>query len=731
MKRDTLLRYQNLQDGILAGLLRESPAAKATLAEKLQEGNPAIPFREIYTIGDDASNGIVTVVLSPAAWKTEAAREACEKNVFQLYVHRLLAAGDGDNSRAMKGISRLMAADASKLYEIVDDDVFDAILSCLDYRNPMEIKSPATLTIVKYIEAAEDRGQINLTKFVTAHYAKQTAGDLILAFSAAAAVFPIATPTAVTLFLTKDFLSSLVPLMEKRAKSKHVEMAALEMLNAACIDGACRQSIKKYCMDWLTEMSKSNQANKSAIATVVLAKVQNAPSQDDSASKRPQLWNENEDIVHKLTQLMFEDPKANRNTSFEGLAHSSIHPKIKEKLVNDKTWLEVFLQELGRAEAQSPAIFGGLMIIDNLTAFLPVLSEEQKRMAQLKTYANAAKPSLQRDPLDEDEAVMRRCQIMIEKGAAAIIIGLCKDLSPTCLTLVFKIMLSLTRSNKGLKAIITRQGGVKMLVTFWDRVEGTPTQQTESRRNAAQALARLLISSDPSIVFGRTGNALLQSTIPPLMSLLTENATMALEGPRDLLPTYEALLALTNLASIPGNGAASNIVKSSYTSIEDLALAKNTRIQCAAIELVCNLAQDPAGTLLFADPTPEAERRLYIILALTGSEDLGTRKAAGGALASLTEWESIIRAINKREGGIEMVLTMLDDEYGDVIHRGMVCLVNVINVTDDEVGRTARKRLRQLDVERKLREVKGGTLIKEIHDLVDQALGTLEGKKEP
>ncbi|KAL9127709.1 MAG: hypothetical protein Q9217_003460 [Psora testacea] len=728
LRRNRGPRYPLLQDGILAGLLRESATAKATLAERLQENHTTGPFEDVYTIGDGAANGIATVVLTPSAWETEAARDACEKDVFQLYMAKLMEAGDDDNSRALRGISKLLATDAPKLQSLVDEDTFDAILSCLDYRNPIETKSPATLAIAKFLEAAENRGQVMLTEFVTTHYAKQTTEDLVLAFSAAAAVFPIATSIAATMFLKKDFLPSLVPLLEKKAKSKHVEMAALEMLNAACVDSACREGIRKHCMSWLKDISDSNQGKKSASAAVTLVKAQSAPSQDNPTSNGPQQGDGNEDLINKLTQLMFEDSKANKTFSFEGLAHASIQPKVKEKLANDKGWLRVFLQELGQAEAHSPAIYGGLVIIDNLTAYLPVLSEEQKRMAQLRAYSNASPSSKRQDPLEEDEAVMTRCKVIIEGGVVATIVSISNHLSPTCLALVSKIMLSLTRSTKALKGIITQQGGVRLLATYWDRVEGTPTQRTESRRNAAQALARLLISSDPSVLFGPSGNALLQSAVTSLASLLTDNAAMALEAPHDLLPTFEALMALTNLASIPSNGAPAMIMKLCYADIEDLVLSSNTRVQRAATELVCNLVQDPAGTSIFAELTPDAERRLHILLALAGSGDLGTRKAAGGALASLTEGELIVRAINRQERGAELVLAMLDDENEEMLHRGMVCLANIIGVITYkgyDAGVEAILRLRQLGVEEKMKDVITKTRSAEIQQLVVQASRSL------
>ena len=56
------------------------------------------------------------------------------------------------------------------------------------------------------------------------------------------------------LFLSEGFLPSLTPLMRRKWKSRKVETACLEMLNAACMHQACREAVQKYCTEWLEEI---------------------------------------------------------------------------------------------------------------------------------------------------------------------------------------------------------------------------------------------------------------------------------------------------------------------------------------------------------------------------------------------------------------------------------------------------------------------------------------------
>lgn len=52
----------------------------------------------------------------------------------------------------------------------------------------------------------------------------------------------------------EGFLPSLNGLMRRKWKSRKVETACLEMLNAACMQTQCREAVQKYCTDWLEEI---------------------------------------------------------------------------------------------------------------------------------------------------------------------------------------------------------------------------------------------------------------------------------------------------------------------------------------------------------------------------------------------------------------------------------------------------------------------------------------------
>ena len=355
-----------------------------------------------------------------------------------------------------------------------------------------------------------------------------------------------------------------------------------------------------------------------------------------------------------------------------------------------------------------------------MTAYPPILTEEQKRVAQLKAYANASPKSSEVDALNEGKSVTRRCEVLVVAGLVPVLVEMQKHLPQSGIALVLKIFLSLSQTPK-LRGRIVQQGAVKVLANRRAHIEGTSAASESARQNASQALARLLISVDPTILFGYSGNALLQSSVSALINLLHQPEGFVTDGPKDLLPSFESLLALTNLCSVPRNGASPKVIKEARANIEDLMLSNNANIRRAATELITNLVQHPDGIALYADGSAEASRRLHILLALAGSEDLGTRKAAGGALASLTDANEILDAINKQSRGTELLLAIVGDGNEEVIHRGLVCILNVISNKGDAAKITIGK-LRDLGITSKLQDTAKNVQSPDIQGLLSQAL---------
>ena len=451
-------------------------------------------------------------------------------------------------------------------------------------------------------------------------------------------------------------------------KSHSLEISALELLSAACVDKPCREAIGRYCSPWLENLTEERQGTHKALAALILAKI---------SDETP------ESVNTKLEQLVLSGD-SEVDQAIEGLAYTSLQSKVKEELSSNKELLRKILHALQERQA---AAFGCLTVLSNMTIYRPALSEEQKKMAELKAYANSSKLA-PADPLDDDAHVGARCRKVLDAGVVPALVSCCKQTtSPTNVALVVNILLALAREQKH-RAMMAQQGAVKLLLQIKDRIAKTDKSTADAsliERNAAHGLARLLISVDPAHVFSGTISA--SSAVSALAPLLSQDLD---SEHRNLLPTFESLLALTNLASMEDDSIRDLELRLIWQQLEDhLLLSSNTLVQRASVELVCNLMASPnCVTKFVGDGSKREGTRMQILLALADVEDLATRRAAGGALAMLTQWDAAVSAILDMKSdtgpkGIKVLLSMCADDSDEVKHRGFVCLSNVLNVPGD------------------------------------------------
>jgi len=374
-----------------------------------------------------------------------------------------------------------------------------------------------------------------------------------------------------------------------------------------------------------------------------------------------------------------------------------LKPEVKEKLAHDNAFLKQLLTSLDANSNIPEIVVGSLSIVSNLTHYPPNLSEEQKKMTQLKAYANASKPS-DPSPLEDEPHIKARCTALVEAGLMPTLLKLNKATSSATIPLTDKILLSLVRNPKD-RGKLAQQGAVKLLVQHAQRALQTSTRPKTPTGassmltiDAAHALARILISLNPAHVFAASATPHITEAIPPLVQLLkplSREFAPGADAPRDLLPIFESLLALTNLASSPDPAVAATILRTAWDPTEELMLHDNTLLRRAAVELVCNLCVVPAGAAKFADGSARAKSRLRVLLAMADVEDLPTRRAAGGALAMLSEFESVVPVLLEVESGIPVVLGLCDDGDEGVMHRGLVVLANLV-LGEGENGRKGK-----------------------------------------
>ncbi|KAH9865680.1 hypothetical protein J1614_009266 [Plenodomus biglobosus] len=668
----------------VTGELLQNQGAQAWLANAVRE-QPTRIYYEMFERGDDSIDGLLKVLLNRVVWPDDETFKAGHRDIFMLSLAMMMEEALEHPERAMKGIAQLLAHYAEHLKGIIDADSFDVILASLDIRLPASLRSQATLASIKLFELCPNTAGELISKFVTQKAKKGEANDLVIAFSAAAAIFPVAITAAAALFLTEGFVQSLVPVVQKK-KSAKLEQATLELISAACTDKNCREAINRHCREWLEDLVAESQDKKRAnLAALILVKL----GEEQPPGEGPQIITpgkvDQSDLIASFKSMVIGGDSSSKQDSVEGLAYASLQPKIREDLSKSPKFLKRLIETMSDSSSPKSILFGGLSIFVNITTYLPIQSEEEKRMAQLKDYANAKVNKTQKstdpDPLLNDANVSIRCKRVLDANIVPLLVHICKRASPSVHTQSSQILLSLSKEPKS-RGTMAQQGAIKLLIQIWDHISTTASTSTTGTTpypptalpTTAQALSRLLISINPSHIF----NAALPSTsaIRPLLSQLsrTESSTWQLHA-------FESLLALTNLASLD-RSTQDHIIRSAFdTVVDDLLLSQNAMIRRAATELLCNLMASPVCISNFADTSePRSKHRLHILLAMTDIDDAATRSAAGGALAMLLSVDLAVEAFLLQDKNVEWLLGLCQDEDEGIRHRGVVCLRSVAEV---------------------------------------------------
>lgn len=647
---------------MVGGVLKASRGGREYMADLLAPGKAKEMVETFMKLGGGAVDGLVVVLLDPAAWKLAEKKKACLRECFKAFLEGLKVRNKDRELAAVRSIARLLAVNNEELSSCVGQDSLERLLGLLDIRSAEDLRSHATLAAAKFVEADEGIAGSMLGKFMLSRLSADSDDDLRVAFSAAAAIFPLVPNVAAQLFMTEGFVEGLVPSLQGRPAD--VERAALELVNAACVDKNCRAAVAGQCEEYLEAVAKSEEGSAKAIASTILAKVRFGVGEPGTVPKGI------DELAGVFKEMILKEDADSRYASVEGLAYATLKASVKESLCKDKAFVKKLLETLKDSIGKATVMFGALTVVMNLTSYLPSLSEEQKKVAQLKNYANATpKAQLEPDVGDKEPAVTARCKILLDAGIIPILVSCSKKISPNAIAIITGILLSLSKQQKH-RGLIAQQGGVKLLLQSYTAVTGDTAQDRRIKHAAAHTLARVLVSTNPSHVF--SSQLPVASAVRPLLALLDNQ-----DDQPDLLPVFESLLGLTNLASTD-DPTRDLIIRVGWQKIEETLLSSNTMVQRATVELVCNLMASPSGVVKFADGSKAAGNRLHILLALADSEDLATRRAAGGALAMLTEWDKACEAVINRERGVEILLGMVGDNNEEVRHRGVVCLRNLV-----------------------------------------------------
>lgn len=487
--------------------------------------------------------------------------------------------------------------------------------------------------------------------------------DKLLAYRTLYAIFETSITVGAAILSQEGVVEDMMDVIEFEVLP--VQIAMTDVLAIASSDTSCQKSIVRYGSSWLAKAAaqKDGDAQLKAAAGTALTKLrmrQQFEQKQGEEDQQQQLQGAMEKMhlgTHDLTDNLIhtlkskESPPGTLLSAVEGLAYASLQPDVKETIAHDPTLLKRLVTlalESGTEHAHAnPLLFGIGTVLANVTMYKPVLDEQQRQIKKLRNLANAkqngtAEP--EEDPRELDAAVEARVQAVIDQGGALALMVLSKNNSQNLRTVAAQAYLNLVTPQKT-RGKLLQQGIVKGLAAL-----ATDLQ-------AAQALARLAITTDPRLAFGgQTSLALVR----PFLNLCKDSAQ---------LRQFEGLMALTNLASVEDDAIRLKIVaEDGMTTFENLQLSNHTMVQRAATEMICNM--------VFCDPVFETysthSGKLRLMMILSDHEDVATRRAASGCLAILANRPEACEHMAQVDKAYERMARLVQPEESvEVQHRGI------------------------------------------------------------
>lgn len=562
-------------------------------------------------------------------------------------------------------------------------------------------------------------------------------GEALAGMSFLAALFEVDWQSAVLIFQEDGVLESPMDAPDLFPTSGPISRAVATLLANASGHKPCRALITAEHVEWLVGKSRQTQdSTLKAAAAVTLVKLSRGTGVDAAdldGSQRATSSAEEEELARLMKGLVVEGSASSLADAIEGLAYMSADPNVKEMLVDDAPFVSRLFSIIPRRKggsilsppqedvAKSP-MYGVVVIIYNLCSYRPRLTDEQAQIAKLRRMAKVpsntpgAAQEPDSSPLDDEDHVRIRGRKLVKCGAVDALTAAVRAADSTAVRLTVGRALLHLSEDKENRGKILQAGGSKALMIIIQGIILTQKSTSQSSQSSPlepadiepiQALAKLAITASPLQVFGPNQGALYDA-IRPFALMLTHPTS-------NLLQRFEALMALTNLAS-QGGEVADRVASAEgvLNKIELLMLEDHTLVRRAAMELICNLVGgcEDVYNRFGGEKSASSKSKLRVLVALCDVDDTPTRLAASGAVATLTTSPDACQSLLELQRERKRVLLVLgnlidpsivttedEDDLAStepspnqpdpgLVHRGVVCIRNLFLSVKDSATRT-------------------------------------------
>lgn len=294
----------------------------------------------------------------------------------------------------------------------------------------------------------------------------------------------------------------------------------------------------------------------------------------------------------------------------DGLAYLTLDADIKQVLATDIASLQILFDMCKKEDTNT--LFSIASVLSNVSNSIPP-KKPTDEMIKLAEYAKHHIP--EEHKFDNERYIKERRQLLMDAGCANAMAIMAKHKSDNCRELLAGVYLVMCENEENRGKIVAAGGG-KALIPM--ALEGSELGKTK----ASQALAKLAISINPALAF--PGQRSLEIIRPLIKNLHPD---------KEPIEHYEALMALTNMASLDASVRKRIIKEQGISNIEQYMFCEDEDLRRAGTECICNLVKDEDCLYIYEKTDND---RVKLLVLYCGEDDIALNIAAAGALAQLT-----------------------------------------------------------------------------------------------
>ncbi|KDO19515.1 hypothetical protein SPRG_15330 [Saprolegnia parasitica CBS 223.65] len=359
-----------------------------------------------------------------------------------------------------------------------------------------------------------------------------------------------------------------------------------------------------------------------------------------------------------------------RERAVEALSYLITFTPVKDALVRRPKALEPLLTDISATSTPSNLLYGISYILFHLLTSESHLKRQKMQNSELtpEQYEELQKALKQKSELDDGDSVeqvtkriaavldhpqsiLTLLQLLKCKGSPAILDQATQRYTTDAAKRIFGHATIFCDDISVLHATEYVEGRGKL-------VQGGlfSAMLSLSTPHARHAVAKILITTNPHLIPASQ----LLSSIYPLMELLKAESN---------LMQFEALMALTNVASVSDETKARILSNNGLTTIQYLQFSDHTMVRRAATECLTNLLpSDEVLEKIFCQPE---KVRLWLAFASLeeADEDMATARAASGAIAMVSQYPVVCAVLLEQKAIETFAPILIECDAPELVHR--------------------------------------------------------------